>query len=120
MARRRSRSVSPTRRAGSPFLAGTSGGPARRHGRGKGPSYGFDHGGGGGLGRRLGAIAIGVLVVAAVAAGVVLWRSHVNAAHARRDAAQRFFKAWAAGDLDAMWQSLTPDARVKHPRKAFL
>jgi hypothetical protein len=64
-------------------------------------------------------VAVLLAVVAAAVAAVVLWRRHVDAADARRAAATRFFHAWAGGDVDAMWHSLTPDARSKHPRRAF-
>jgi hypothetical protein len=103
---RRSRYASPTRRAGSLFLAGTGGPHYRRRRRV--------------TGRRVLGGALAVVLLAAVAGGVVLWRRHVDAVHARRVAAVSFFRAWARDDLNAMWHTLTPAARERHPRAAFV
>jgi hypothetical protein len=105
MARRRTRYAGPARRAGSPFLTGGFGPPVRRHRN---------------RGRSVLVVAVLLVLVAAVVGGVVLWRSHEDARGDRRAAAQRFATAWAKGDTAAMWKALTPGARAKHPRKAFL
>src|SRR4051812_47358225 len=108
MLRRRSRYPAPAHRHGSPFLAGTRSGPAwsnaprRRN-----------------TGRRFLVVLVLLAIAAAVVAGVVLWREHEDARGDRRDAAQKFTRAWAKSDYAAMWQSLTPAAREKHPRRAF-
>src|SRR5436309_8280228 len=103
---RRSRYAPSSRRAGSLFMPGT-GGPSYRRRRRRV------------TGRRvLGGLMV-VVLLAAAAGGVALWRRHADAVHARRAAATRFLRAWAHDDVDAMWRTLTPAARERHPRAAF-
>jgi hypothetical protein len=61
-----------------------------------------------------------LVVLAAIGAGVYLWRTREDAIHARQTAAQRFVAAWARGDHKAMWQELTPPARKTNPQRRFL
>jgi peptidoglycan glycosyltransferase len=113
MTPRHSRRVAAGRRPGSVLMASGSSAPRRRRGR-RPPR-------GGGL--RLGGIlrGIGVLVVlAAIAAGVVVWQTHTNATQDRRHAAERFTTAWARSDWAAMWRALTPAARTAHPQAGFV
>ena len=63
---------------------------------------------------------LGVLVVlAAVAGGVLVWRSPVNSDGGRRAAAERFVTGWARGELVVMWRALTPRARAAYPQARF-
>src|SRR4051794_6576732 len=101
MLRRRSRSPVPAHRHGSPFLAGSRSGPAW----GQPPRRRRN------TGRRFLVILVLLAVAGAVVAGVALWREHEDARGDRRDAAQKFTRAWAKGDYAAMWESLTPAAR---------
>jgi peptidoglycan glycosyltransferase len=113
MSPRHSRRVASGRRPRSVLMP--SGGSAPRRRRSRRPRRG-----GGGL--RLGAIlrAIGVIVVlAAIAGGVVVWQTRTTAAQDRRDAAERFTTAWARSDWAAMWRALTPAARTAHPEAGF-
>ena len=63
------------------------------------------------VGRWLAALAI----LAMIGSGVYLWRSQVEAADARQEAAERFATAWAERDHAAMWRELTPRARAATP-----
>jgi penicillin-binding protein A len=58
-------------------------------------------------------------VLAAVGGGVVVWRSHRNAAADRRAAAMRFVGAWGRDDLATMWRALTAQSRAAHPMADF-
>ena len=60
-----------------------------------------------------------MLVLAAIVAGVVVWRSQVQAREDRHGAAARFVTAWEHGDHAAMWRALTPRARAAHPEAAL-
>jgi peptidoglycan glycosyltransferase len=59
-------------------------------------------------------------LAAAVAGGVVVWRSHTAASRDRRDAAKRFAAAWERHDARTMWRALTPRSRAAHPVSAFI
>jgi peptidoglycan glycosyltransferase len=64
---------------------------------------------------------LGALVVlGAIAGGLVAWRSHENAGDARRDAAARFAAAWSRGDRVAMWRALTPHSRAATSERRFV
>ena len=65
------------------------------------------------VGRWLAALAI----LAMIGSGVYLWRSQVEAADARQEAAERFATAWAERDPAAMWRELTPQARAPTERR---
>ena len=67
------------------------------------------------VGRWLAALAI----LAMIGSGVYLWRSQVEAADARQEAAERFATAWAERDHAAMWRELTPRARAANPQRRF-
>ena len=54
-----------------------------------------------------------------IGSGVYLWRSQVEAADARQEAAERFATAWAERDHAAMWRELTPRARAANPERRF-
>jgi peptidoglycan glycosyltransferase len=62
---------------------------------------------------------VALLVVAAVVAGAVVWRSHVQARDDRRAAATRFVTAWERGDHAAMWRALAPSARARFSERSF-
>jgi peptidoglycan glycosyltransferase len=83
----------------------------RRRRRGRGGGFGWDR-----LFRWLFALAL----LAAVAAGVYLWRAREDAINARHDSAQRFAAAWAKRDSAAMWRELTPQAQRKTPQRRFV
>jgi peptidoglycan glycosyltransferase len=113
MPRGRSRYATPGPRAGSVLLdTGRRGARRRRRRRrrGRGGGFGWD---------RLFRWLLGLAFLAAIAGGVWLWRSQVNAVDARHDAAQRFVMAWARGDRAAMWRELTPQARRATPERRF-
>jgi peptidoglycan glycosyltransferase len=113
MPRGRSRYATPGPRAGSVLLdTGRRGARRRRRRRrrGRGGGFGWD---------RLFRWLIVLVVLAAAAGGVYLWRSQVDAVDARHDAAQRFARAWSRGDRAAMWQELTPRAQRATPRRRF-
>ena len=61
-----------------------------------------------------------LLILAAVAGGVYLWRARENAVDARQNAAQRFASAWAKRDSKAMWEELTPSAQKANPERRFV
>jgi len=67
------------------------------------------------VGRWLAALAI----LAMIGSGIYFWRSQVEAADARQEAAERFAAAWAERDHAAMWRALTPRARVANPERRF-
>src|SRR5688500_13564526 len=54
-----------------------------------------------------------------IGSGVYFWRSQVEAADARQEAAERFATAWAERDHEAMWRALTPRARAANPERRF-
>ena len=60
------------------------------------------------------------MVVAAIAAGVFVWREQVQAREDRHAAAARFVRAWEREDYAAMWRALTPSARAEHSERAFV
>jgi len=60
-----------------------------------------------------------VAVLAAIGAGVFVWRSQVQARKDRHEAAVRFVAAWKHGDHAAMWRALTPGARAEYSEAAF-
>ncbi len=60
-----------------------------------------------------------LVVLGAVAVGVVVWRARDDGAGARAAAARRFASAWAARDPPAMWRALSPRARVAYPEAGF-
>ncbi|MCA1683099.1 MAG: hypothetical protein LC685_03800 [Actinobacteria bacterium] len=103
------RYVEPRPRAGSVLQA--TGRTRRRRRRGVGPGRGAP-----GLDARL---VAGIVFVAAVVGGAVLWRSHDSGAGDRAAAARRFAAAWAAGERPAMWRALTPRARARYPQARF-
>ena len=78
--------------------------------RGRGGGFGW-----GRLFRWLFALAI----LAAIGAGVYLWRAREDAVEARHDAAQRFAAAWSKGDQKAMWRELSPQAQRGTPERRF-
>ena len=113
MGRRRSRYVVPGRRAGSVLLGGGRSGARRRGGWARRPV-------GGGSRPRRGVWLLGVLVVvAAVAGGLFVWRSVASGDGGRRAAAQRFLTGWTRRDWAVMWQALTPSARAAYPEARF-
>jgi penicillin-binding protein A len=61
----------------------------------------------------------GVLVLAAVALGVLVWRSLGESDGGRHAAAERFATAWVRGDSAGMWRALTPRARAAYPEARF-
>ena len=61
----------------------------------------------------------GVLVLAAVALGVLVWRSLDESDGGRHAAAERFATAWVRGDSAGMWRALTPRARAAYPEARF-
>src|SRR5919198_5834876 len=101
MPRGRSRYATPGPRAGSVLLDTGRGGARRRRRRRRGgygprgPGFGW---------RRLFRWLIGLAVLAAIGAGVYVWRTREDAIHARETAAERFVAAWARGDHKAMWR----------------
>ena len=112
MGRRRSRYVVPGPRAGSVLLGGGRSGARRSRGIARRPV-------GGGSRPHRGVWLLGVLVVvAAVAAGVLAWRSVASGDGGRRAAAERFLTGWTRRDWVVMWQALTPPARAAYPRGA--
>ena len=113
MDRRRSRYVAPGPRAGSVLLAGGRSGARRRRGRARRPV-------GGGSRPHRGVWLLGVLVVvAAVVAGLLVWRSVASGDGGRRAAAERFLTGWTRLDWAVMWQALTPSARAAYPEARF-
>jgi transpeptidase family protein/MecA-like transpeptidase family protein len=113
MPRGRSRYATPGPRAGS-VLLDTGRGRARRRRRrrrGRGGGFGWSR-----LFRWLFVLAI----LAAIGAGVYLWRAREDAIDARHAAAQRFAAAWAKGDHKAMWQELTPASQRATPERRFV
>jgi len=62
----------------------------------------------------------GLAMLAAIAGGVYLWRTQVEAGDARREAVEQFAAAWARGDRAAMWRALTPRARAASPERRFV
>src|SRR2546421_11245118 len=111
MARRRSRFVAPGPRAGSVLLTRSRSGPRRRGRRQVG----------GGLGRGGGLRVLVVLVVlAALAGGVLVWRSLAGGDRGRRAAAERYAMAWVRGQWSGMWRALTPGARAAYPEARFV
>lgn len=62
---------------------------------------------------------VGVLVLAAIALGVFVWRSLGESDSGRRAAAGRFERAWVRGDRAEMWRALTPRARAAYPQHRF-
>ena len=110
---RRSRYVVPGRRAGSVLLGGGRSGARRRRGRARRPV-------GGGSTPRRGVWLLGVLVVvAALAGGLFVWRSVASGDGGRRAAAERFLTGWTRRDWAVMWQALTPSARAAYPEARF-
>jgi hypothetical protein len=83
----------------------------RRRRRGRGAGFGW-----GRLFRWLFVLA----VLAAIAAGIYIWRAREDAINARHDAVQRFAAAWAKRDSAAMWRDLTPEAQRKTPQRRFV
>ena len=69
---------------------------------------------------RFGRWLLALAFLAAVAGGVYLWRSQVEAADARHEAAERFAAAWARGDQPAMWRELTARSREATPERRFV
>jgi peptidoglycan glycosyltransferase len=110
MARRRSRYSTPGRRAGS-VLLDTGARRRRRRRRSRGGRFAWG---------RLSAVLGALVVVAAIGAAALAWRSHENAQDTRREAAQRFAAAWSRGDRAAMWRALTPRARAATPQRRFV
>ena len=113
MPRGRSRYATPGPRAGSVLLDTGRGTRRRRRGRRRGRGGGFGW-------NRLFRWLFVLLILAAVAGGVYLWRARENAIEARQDAAQRFASAWAKRDSKAMWQELTPSAQKANPERRFV
>ena len=113
MPRRRSRYSTPGPRAGSVLLDTGRRGARRRRRRRRG-------GGGVGWGRLAGRLLVVLAVLGAAAGGVYLWRSHENAADARRTAAEHFAAAWQGRDPAAMWRALSPRARAITPERRFV
>jgi penicillin-binding protein A len=109
MRRRRSRYAAPAWRAGSVLL---DTGARRRRGDRRRPGRGFDW-------ARLWRWLIALAILAAVAGAGYLWWSREQAREARRDSVARFATAWSRGDHAAMWQELTPRARVATSRGKF-
>jgi len=68
---------------------------------------------------RIGRWLVFLVVLAAIAGGVYLWRSQAEAGDARHEAAERFAEAWQSGDRAAMWRALTPGAREATPERRF-
>lgn len=56
-----------------------------------------------------------MILVAAILAGGLAWRSQQQAKDDRRAAAVRFATAWQEDDRAAMWRALAPAARAKTP-----
>src|SRR3954454_6974538 len=113
MPRGRSRYATPGPRAGSVLLDTGRGSRRRRRGRRRGRGGGFGW-------TRLFRWLFVLLLLAAVAGGVYLWRARENAVNARHDAAQRFASAWAKRDSKAMWEQLTPGAQKANPERRFV
>src|SRR4051794_22575099 len=112
MPRGRSRYATPGPRAGS-VLLDTGRGARRRRRRRRGRR-------GGGFGwNRLFRWLFALAILAAIGAGVYVWRAREDAIDARHDAAQRFAAAWARGDHKAMWGDLTPKARQATSERRF-
>ena len=110
--RRRKRSTTFGPGAGSVLLPSSRSSPRRRR---RSPSLG-----GGGRGRGLPWRALaGLLVVAAIVAGGLMWRARAQARDDRHAAAARFVAAWEHGDRAAMWRTLTPAARAAYDEQAF-
>lgn len=61
-------------------------------------------------------LPVAILAGLAFLVGVVVGALHVPA---EREAAERFARAWAAGDYDAMHAELTDDARRRYPAQRF-
>jgi penicillin-binding protein A len=113
MPRGRSRYATPGPRAGS-VLLDTGRGSRRRRRRRRG-------GRGGGFGwSRLFRWLLVLAFLAAIGAGVYVWRARENAIDARHTAAGRFAAAWARGDRKAMWHELTPAAQKANPERRFV
>ncbi len=111
MARRRRRSGGIGPRGGSVLLAGSRPGSARR----RGPKCG-----GASQRRRLPWLRIlGLILLAGIGAGVLVWRAQVQALDDRHAAAVRFVNAWERGDRAAMWGALTPAAQAKYTVAKF-
>ena len=113
MPRGRSRYATPGPRAGSVLLDTGRGTRRRRRGRRRGRGGGFGW-------NRLFRWLFVLLILAAVAGGVYLWRARENAVDARQNAAQRFAAAWAKRDSKAMWDELTPGAQKANPERRFV
>ena len=113
MPRGRSRYATPGPRAGSVLLDTGRGTRRRRRGRRRGRGGGFGW-------NRLFRWLFVLLILAAVAGGVYLWRARENAIDARQNAAQRFAAAWAKRDSKAMWNELTPSAQKANPERRFV
>jgi penicillin-binding protein A len=69
--------------------------------------------------RRSLAPLLAVLALAGVAVAAVLIVRHRDAQDERRAAAQRFARAWAAGDERTMWEQLDARSRASYPLGRF-